>query len=146
MDPKIVLIGALLAITVSYLVFWYTVASRHRHDGRVALGPLELASGFVSNFFDQLGIGSFGTTPSMYRLWGLVRDEKIPGTLNVGHTVPTVIQAVIYTQIIEVDFMTLALLIAAAVGGSWLGAGIVAGLPRRKIQVGMGTALIVAAV
>jgi uncharacterized membrane protein YfcA len=82
----------------------------------------------------------------MYKLWKVIRDEKIPGTLNVGHTLPTVVQALIYITIVSVDFQTLALLIAAAVAGSWLGAGIVSGLPRRKIQLGMGTALAVAAV
>jgi uncharacterized membrane protein YfcA len=146
MEPKTLLLVALVAITAGYLVFWATVAARHRREGRVIPGPLELGIGFVTNFFDTLGIGSFATTTSMYKLWNVVRDEKIPGTLNVGHTAPTVTQALIYITIVAVDFTTLALLIGSAVAGSWLGAGIVAGLPRRKIQIGMGVALIVAAV
>ena len=44
------------------------------------------------------------------------------------------------------DFTTLALLILAAVGGSWIGAAIVTGMPKRAIQRGMGVALLVAAV
>jgi uncharacterized membrane protein YfcA len=40
---------------------------------------------------------------------------------------------------------TLVLMIAASVAGAWLGAGIVAGWPRLKIQIGMGIALLVAA-
>jgi hypothetical protein len=40
---------------------------------------------------------------------------------------------------------TLAGLIAAAVAGAWLGAGVVAGLPRRQVQLGMGGALLLAA-
>ncbi len=36
-------------------------------------------------------------------------------------------------------------MIAAAVLGAWLGAGVVAQWPKRKIQVGMGSALLVAA-
>jgi len=40
---------------------------------------------------------------------------------------------------------TLVLMIAAAVLGSWLGAGIVSGWPRRNIQIGMGLALLTAA-
>jgi uncharacterized membrane protein YfcA len=146
MNPKILLLAALLLITAGYLAFWITVARRHRREGRVAPGPVELAIGFISNFFDTLGIGSFATTTSMYRLANIVRDEKIPGTLNVGHTPPTVAQALIYITIVSVDFKTLALLIASAVAGSWLGAGVVAGMPRRMIQIGMGTALLVAAV
>jgi uncharacterized membrane protein YfcA len=146
MNPKTLLLAGLVVITIAYLTFWIRVARRHRREGRVAPGPVELAIGFISNFFDTLGIGSFATTTSMYRLGNIVRDEKIPGTLNVGHTPPTVVQALIYITIVSVAFETLALLIASAVAGSWLGAGIVSGLPRRKIQLGMGTALLIAAV
>ena len=146
MSPKTLLLAALVVITIGYLAFWVSVARRHRREGRVAPGPVELAIGFISNFFDTLGIGSFATTTSMYRLAKIVRDEDIPGTLNVGHTPPTVTQALIYITIVSVEFQTLALLIASAVAGSWLGAGVVSGMPRRKIQIGMGTALLVAAV
>jgi len=40
---------------------------------------------------------------------------------------------------------TLACLIAASVAGAWLGAGVVASWPRRKVQLGMGAALLAAA-
>lgn len=103
------------------------------------------AVGFVTNFFDTLGIGSFATTTSAFRFWKLVRDEKIPGTLNVGHTLPTIVEAFIYITIVEVEFQTLGLLIAAAVLGSWLGSGVVSHWPRRKIQIGMGCVLLAAA-
>jgi uncharacterized membrane protein YfcA len=69
----------------------------------------------------------------------------MPGTLNVGHTLPTIAQAFIYTQIVPVESTTLVLMIAAAVAGSWLGAGVVVRWPRRKIQIGMGLALLGAA-
>ena len=69
----------------------------------------------------------------------------IPGTLNVGHTLPTVVQAFIYTAVIPVDALTLFSMIGAAVLGAWLGAGIVAGWSKRKVQIGMGAALLAAA-
>jgi len=106
---------------------------------------LETLIGFVTNFFDTLGIGSFASTTAAFKMFGLVPDEKIPGTLNVGHTLPTIVQAFIYIAIVQVDVWTLVLMIAASVLGSWLGAGVVAGWPRRKIQIGMSIALIVAA-
>jgi uncharacterized membrane protein YfcA len=120
-------------------------AGVHGSNEPVRPTPLMIVIGFITNFFDTLGIGSFATTTAMYRAWRLVRDEHIPGTLNVGHVPPTVIQAIIYTQIVEVDFMTMALMIAAACAGAWLGAGLVAGLPRRGVQIGMGSALFGAA-
>ena len=107
---------------------------------------LRIGIGFLTNFFDTLGIGSFATTTTLFRLRKLVADEHIPGTLNVGHALPTVVQALIYITIVEVDFTTLSLLIVAAIAGSWIGAEIVAGLNRGAIQRGMGIALLVAAV
>jgi uncharacterized membrane protein YfcA len=109
-------------------------------------GAIAVAIGFVTNFFDTLGIGSFATTTSLYKFLRFVPDERIPGTLNVGHTLPTIVEAAIFIVIVAVEPPTLILLILAAVFGAWLGAGFVARLPRRSVQIGMGTALAVAAV
>ena len=152
MDAKFLLIAALVVVTVTYLARWFVVARAklaaggHGSHEPVWPTPVQLFIGAVTNFFDTLGIGSFAPTTAMFRAWKIVPDELIPGTLNVGHVVPTVTQAIIFTQIVEVDFTTLALLIAAACAGAWLGAGIIAGLPRRTVQVGMGSALLLAAV
>ena len=47
--------------------------------------PLQTAIGFVTAFFDTLGIGSFATTTAVYKLRNMVPVKLIPGTLNVGH-------------------------------------------------------------
>jgi uncharacterized membrane protein YfcA len=107
--------------------------------------PTHIAIGFVTNFLDTLGIGSFATTTSIYRLLRLVPDRLIPGTLLVGHAFPTFAEAFIYITIVKVDPLSLVLLIGASVVGSWLGAGLVSNWPRRKIQLGMGAALLGAA-
>ena len=146
--PKNILLAAMLVLTAVYVAVWVSAvrARRARGDAESASpGVLHLAIGFITNFFDTLGIGSFATTTTLYRLWRLVPDQLIPGTLNVGHTPPTIVQALIYITIVEVEFQTLLLLIIAAVGGSWIGAAIVSGLPRPQIQRGMGVALLVAA-
>jgi len=104
--------------------------------------PAQTAIGFVTNFFDTLGIGSYATTTSIYKLFRLVPDRRIPGTLLVGHMWPTVAQAVIYITIIQVEMPSLVALIAASILGSWLGAGVVSAWPKRKIQIGMGLALL----
>jgi uncharacterized membrane protein YfcA len=108
--------------------------------------PLQAILGFVTAFFDTLGIGSFATTTAVFKLRDMVPVKLIPGTLNVGHTLPTIAQAFIYTRIVPVDSMTLVLMIAAACVGSWLGAGVVVRWPRRRIQIGMGLALFGAAI
>jgi uncharacterized membrane protein YfcA len=145
LTPKTLLFVALGTVAVFYLWTWFSAVRRHVSSEQTVPTPLHAGIGFVTNFFDTLGIGSFATTTSMYKLWKQVRDEVIPGTLNVGHTLPTIAQAFIYIAIVEVDMTTLILLIAAAVFGMWLGAGVVTKLPRRAIQIGMGVALLVAA-
>src|SRR5262247_2212318 len=137
---------ALGGFAAFYLITWLS-AIRQRRDGEsIAPDPIRTGIGFVTNFFDTLGIGSFATTCSFYKLRNLVKDEIIPGTLNVGHPLPTVAQAFIYIAIIDVDMKTLILMIAASVLGAWLGAGVVAGWSRRNVQIGMGFALLAAAV
>jgi len=99
----------------------------------------------VTAFFDTLGIGSFATTTALFRATKTVKDALIPGTLNAAHTLPTLAQAFIYTQLVEVEPVTLIAMIVAAVAGAWLGAGIVARWPTRRIQFGMGLCLAAAA-
>src|SRR4029077_6967037 len=70
---------------------------------------------------------------------------QIPGTLNVGHALPTVVEAFIFVAVIAVDIRTLILMIAAAILGAWFGAGIVSGWPKRRIQIGLALALLAAA-
>ena len=144
-DPKILLLAALLALTAAFVLFWIA-QERARPNRGPLLSGLHTLIGFLTNFFDTLGIGSFATTTTIYRLWRLVPVQQVPGTLNVGDALPTVAQALIYITIVAVGFETLTLLILSAVGGSWIGASIVAGMPKGKIQRGMGIALAVAAV
>jgi uncharacterized membrane protein YfcA len=134
---------ALAIVTLGYLVMLVR-SLRHRAAAGDAIRPTLGMSviSFIANFFDTLGIGSYATTTSMVRQWKLIPDERIPGTLNVGYVIPTVIQAYIYTKLVPVDSTTLILMIVAAVLGAWLGAGVVSQWNRRKVQIGMGLALL----
>src|SRR5215510_4707565 len=114
-------------------------------DG-IAPAPLNLLVGFVTNFFDTLGIGSFATTTALFRLFRLVPDELIPGTIIVGDALPVLTQAVLFISVVSVDRVQMTALIAVCVVGGWIGAGIVASLSRRAVQLGLGGALLAAAV
>src|SRR5262245_23179560 len=137
MNPINALLAALGVLTAIYVAAWSKAAG--------GPGILQISVGAVTNFFDTLGIGSFATTTAIFRLAKMVPDRFIPGTLNAGHALPTVVQAFIYTTVIPVDVVTLVSMIAAAILGAWLGAGIVAKWPKRKVQFGMGAALLAAA-
>jgi uncharacterized membrane protein YfcA len=136
---KTVLLIALGVVTLAYFVYWSYMAAGPFSQ------PIRLFIGFFTNFFDTLGIGSFATTTSSFKFLRGVPDELIPGTLNVGHAIPTVAEAFIFISIIAVDMRTLIAMIVASVLGAWLGAGIVAKWPRRAVQIGLGLALVSAA-
>ncbi len=142
------LLAALVASGLLLAIRWATATRQAPEPSGVGSPPtiLELLIGVVTNFFDTLGIGSFATTTAVYRLLRLVPDELIPGTLVVGHALPVVTQALFFIGVIGVDPWQLTALIAACVTGGWLGAGVVASLSRRAVQLGMGCALLIAAV
>jgi uncharacterized membrane protein YfcA len=143
LSAKPILFALLGAAGVAFIALW--VHRARSTPGRRLPSVLQLAIGALTNFFDTLGIGSFATTTSLYKLGGLVADENIPGTLNVGHMIPTFAEAFIFIQIVSVDMTTLTSMIGASVAGAWLGAGIVSSWSRRKVQLGMGVLLLVAA-
>jgi uncharacterized membrane protein YfcA len=138
MDAKSLLF---VGLGVMLVVYSATVFS----GGLVMPTLFQSAIGFVTAFFDTLGIGSFATTTAVYKLRNMVPVKLMPGTLNVGHALSTIAQAFIYTKLVPVDATTLILMIVAASLGSWVGVGVVVHWPRRKIQIGMGIALLAAA-
>lgn len=142
---KQVLIYALAVVTVLFIAVWYQTARRHRPGENHTPDWLSIDIGFLTNYLDTLGISSFATTTSLFKFKGSVNDEDIPGTLNVGHAIPTFAQAFIYMTFVDVDAVTLVTLIGASVLGAWLGAGFVSSWSRRMVQIWMGGALLVAA-
>jgi uncharacterized membrane protein YfcA len=144
-DAKTTLLIVLGCVAAAFVGLWALALWKSSRAERIRPSPYELLVGFITDFFDTLGIGSFATTTSLYRARGTIDDRVLPGTLNVGHTIPTIAQAFIYTKSIAVEPRTLVSMIVAAVAGALLGAPIVARWPRRKVQLGMGCALLVLA-
>jgi uncharacterized membrane protein YfcA len=141
---KTALFMVLGIFTGGFVLIWIREALRA--PGKLEKpGVVDYLIGLCVNFLDTLGIGSFATMSACFKLFGLVRDEQIPGTLNVSATIPGIMEAFIYVAVVDVDVTTLVAMIAGAVAGAWLGAGVVSRWPRRKIQIGMGLALSITA-
>ena len=144
---KVGLLSALALVALAYIGRWWWL-ERSRAAAAYAKRtprPADLAVGFVTNFFDTLGIGSFAPTTAYFKLRARMPDDEIPGTLNTGQALPTAAQALIFIATVSVDIVTLVSMILAAVVGAWLGVGLVSRLSRRAIQLGMGGALMCAA-
>ncbi len=135
--------GLLALAVVALAIAWF----RFYRSGGAAprTGMAAVLIGAVTNFFDTLGIGSFAPTTAVTKFFRLSADENIPGTLNVGHSIPTIAQALIFIAIVSVDVTLLVCCLSAAVMGAVLGAGVVRRMPVRAIRLGMGGALLVAA-
>jgi uncharacterized membrane protein YfcA len=144
---KVLLLSAIALVALAYIARWWWVERTRRADAARARTPRfsDLVVGFVTNFFDTLGIGCFAPTTAYFKLRGRMPDDEIPGTLNTGQALPAVAEALIFIATVSVDLTTLVSMILAAVLGAWLGVGFVARLSRRAIQFGMGGALMCAA-
>lgn len=136
---QVLLAGAAVALAARWFVHLRSTGSP------AGTSPVALAIGAAANFFDTLGIGSFAPTTAAIKFFRLTKDELIPGSLNVGHAIPTIAQALIFIAIVKVSVPLLVACILAAVAGALIGARVVSRLPVRAIRIGMGLALLVAA-
>ncbi|NQT79460.1 MAG: sulfite exporter TauE/SafE family protein [Candidatus Aminicenantes bacterium] len=140
------ILGALVVLVLSFAVYFFKDLSANK-------GSLEKDTnfaaasgiGFITNFLDTLGIGSFAPMTALLRGFKQIRDRVIPGTLNVSCTIPVAVEAFIFITVIKVEILTLIFMVIAAVAGAVVGAGIVAKLSEKKIQMIMGIALLTTA-
>ncbi|HEK85836.1 MAG: TSUP family transporter [Candidatus Saccharicenans sp.] len=142
----IIIIKSVLGILTALFSYYY-LTDAHKNRKLFPATPWShlLATGFITNMFDTLGIGSFAQQTVIFKFFKLVDDRIIPGTMNVGNTIPTVVQAFIFMTMVDVKPLTLVSMAIAAPIGAILGAGVVARMPRYKIQLGMGFGLLIIA-
>jgi uncharacterized membrane protein YfcA len=139
----IILLKSVLGVFAAlYGLFFSLDFVKNKNTLSKAPWPALAGTGFLTNFLDTLGIGSFAQQTAIFKFFKLVDDRIIPGTLNVGNTIPTVCQAFIFMTVVHVAPLTLACMAIAAPIGAVLGAGVVAKMPRRKIQLGLGLAML----
>ena len=90
--------------------------------------------GLVANFLDTLGIGSFAPSSAAFKMTKSVDDSLVPGTLNVGDTIPVCVEAFLFFGLVDMDILTLVLMLVAAVLGSLVSASIVTKFDRKKVR------------
>lgn len=100
----------------------------------------------ITEFFDCLGIGSYGPQTAAFKKFKLVDDLMIPGTLNTCALTITGAGTLLFITSVEMDIMTLIAMVVASSIGSFLGAKFVCKLDVTKIRYAMGFALVVVAI
>ena len=140
----ILLIIMWLFAAVFFVVLVKDVMAHKDELDRSKMGYNSLISA-IANFFDTLGIGSYAIATSAWKFNKSISDDLIPGTLNVAFGIPICVEATITMTRIDVDPLTLVLMIASAIVGSIIGAKIISKMDIMKIRVVMGVALLIVA-
>jgi len=142
-SARSILYAVVIVVNLAAIITWVLVARRRHLTGR----PLwsDGAIGCVTNFLDTLGIGSYAQITAAFKLRGRPEDGLIPGTLNVGSSVPSFLGSMLFFGAVAVDPVLLTSMVLSAGVGAWIGAGLVSRMPRRGIQLFMGVALLIAA-
>ncbi len=137
------ILGTLAVITAGFSTVYVNDFRKHKDSKKKNIFRTGIIIGFITDFLDAIGVGSFATTTGILKLNKNIHipDKLLPGTLNVAHALPMIVQAFMSLNSIEVDMTTLLSMIIAAIVGSWVGAGVIAKLPEKKVQLTMGIAL-----
>lgn len=102
--------------------------------------------GYVTDLLDTLGIGTFATTTTLFKVTKLVEDDrKIPATMTTAHIIPVLVEALLFITIVKVDLVTLVAMGVAAFSGAYAGARVTQHWNTKMVQRILGTLLIIAA-
>ena len=140
------LLGLLGILFIYYIIFYIRDLAANKGNWGEGNVPINLFIGFITNFLDTLGIGSYATTTMLLGVTKQLKNDKLlPGTLNVADTIPVLIEAFLFISVVEVEPVTLFSLIIAAIVGAVIGGKIVPNLSEKKVQTYLGIALLITA-
>lgn len=149
MYEKIILLSIqILLITVMVLMIGLIARAYLKQKKpifqRFGLGML---IGFITDFGDTLGIGSFATTTAAFRATHYIDDDRqLPGTLNAMHAIPVMIEALFFITAVKVELSTLLPMTTAAVVGAYVGTHVTKNWHAPMVQRVMSAALFIAVV
>ena len=149
MSIATILLVVLLFYTIFFLAILIKDISKHKDKSKsenIVTIIINSVISLIANFFDTLGIGSFAIATSAWKFTKSISDDLIPGTLNVVFAVPVVTEATIFIQRIDMDPLTLVLMIISSAIGATIGAKIMSKLDIMKIRLVLGIALIIVAI
>ncbi|MGN0169874.1 MAG: permease [Lachnospiraceae bacterium] len=115
---------------------------KHKDELELKKGPLLFFMGMLVDFFDTWGIGCYAPNMALFKFTNTCRDDLVPGTLNLGHTVPVAIEGILFMTFVEIDPLTLALMLASSAVGAVIGSKIVCKWNMKVVRYALGISLI----
>ncbi|MDR3189737.1 MAG: sulfite exporter TauE/SafE family protein [Lactobacillaceae bacterium] len=135
------LIVALIGMTILYI--FRMRADRTNPFERFWTG---FVIGLITDFGDTIGIGSFATTTTLFKMTKFMDDDrKLPGTMNAAHAIPVFVEALFFLTSVKIELTTLIPMTLSAVIGATVGTRLTVNWPTRKIQRALSVALSIAA-
>ena len=137
---------AIVTIVTTFVIIKDCMAHKDELKGTMGQYVALAIIGFLTNFFDTWGIGSFAPTQASFKFTKTSPDETVPGTLNVGDTLPVSVEALLFLGFSDIDPITLLLMLVAACAGAYIGAGIVSKWNLKTIRYVMAAFLVICAI
>lgn len=117
---QLLIIKVSVIVLVCAIFIYFLFSFKYGQERLSVRAKLQTAvSGFAANFFDTFGVGSFSSYFALRNLFGLMPDSKrYNGTLVVQATLPTMLQSILFLQLVKIDSLTLIVsCLAIALGG-----------------------------
>ena len=102
--------------------------------------------GLFTVMLDTWGIGCFATQSACFKFTKSTDDQLIPGTLNVGNTISVALEGILFMTFVDIDPLTLYLMLGAAAVGAVVGSGIVCKWDLKTVRYALSAGLIILAV
>ena len=98
------LLGLLGILFIYYIIYYIRDLAANKGNWGEGNVPINLFIGFITNFLDTLGIGSYATTTMLLGVTKQLKSDKLlPGTLNVADTIPVLIEAFLFIYVVLLD-------------------------------------------
>lgn len=146
MNAVILLRIVLIAFTICSALFLIIDLIRHKDEIHFKKGITLALIGLFTNMLDTWGIGCFATQSACFKFTKSTNDEIIPGTLNVGNTIPVALEGILFMTFVDIDPLTLYLMLAAAAIGALVGSGIVCKWDLKTVRYALSVGLVILAV
>ena len=128
---RLFIIILLILLTVACVLAMLICLHQSRYSEKLTLKQWIIFpfAGVFSFVADTIGVGSFAVNIAIARTFKIVEDSKLPAFVNGAQVIPGAIAAVLFLNAINVDIMTLFVLVFGAALGGFIG-----GIWASKVQ------------
>lgn len=136
MSQRIIIESLIILFSVSCVGLMLKKAFMQRAEAISFKQQLQLmASGIIAFFMDTIGVGSFACNIALAKYFKTFKDEELPGMVSGAQIIPGALEAVFFLGLIQVDILTLSVMIIATCLGGVFGASIISKLNTQAIRL-----------